>query len=295
MWFVRISRWNPAWVAVLVCAFICNESVAQDLQGQLLQADLDQLCQKVTEKGRVKKGAELFASARLTCIQCHNLPGPQLAPSLSIPTRKFANKKQNLKFVIDSILQPSKHIADGYQTGMFLTGEGEVLTGLLKGKPTETEKGGLSFRILTTGKETRVQNYVDLDIESWKSGKTPLTLAAKTGNHALVFYLIQRGAELNPSDNRTSPLTWAILGGHERVAKLLLENGADPNDHSNPLGKAMQNELDSIVQLLWPVSCTHHQDSIIVPTVHLNTSHICINVILLKVNVLAVKEKKQQQ
>lgn len=167
--FGRIAQRTVFGLFVVSFVFLfCNDLEAQDLHQKLMQASIDQLCEEVLAKGRVNKGAQLFSNSKLTCIQCHNLPGPQLAPSLSIPTRKFASKKENLKFVIDSILQPSKHIANGFKTGVFLNGDGEVITGLVKGKPSETESGGLSFDLLTTGKETKIQKFVDQDIESWK-------------------------------------------------------------------------------------------------------------------------------
>ncbi|MCC7495886.1 MAG: ankyrin repeat domain-containing protein [Fimbriimonadaceae bacterium] len=61
-------------------------------------------------------------------------------------------------------------------------------------------------------------------------GATPLMMAANSGRQDLVEYLLQHGARVDLRDaGGENALHWAIRGGNEPLALLLLERGADPN------------------------------------------------------------------
>ncbi len=67
------------------------------------------------------------------------------------------------------------------------------------------------------------------DVDGWKrseDGRAPLHLAAMNGHVEMTKLLLDAGAEVNPREgpNRT-PLQWAIIFGHNKVAELLRQHG----------------------------------------------------------------------
>ena len=67
-------------------------------------------------------------------------------------------------------------------------------------------------------------------VPSPSGGLTPLHFAARDGNLRLARMLVDAGADLQrPSGNGTRPLVAAIINNHIELALYLLEKGADPN------------------------------------------------------------------
>ena len=71
-------------------------------------------------------------------------------------------------------------------------------------------------------------------------GRTPLMIAAMTGNLLVTGQMLDRGAKINARSNTGSTaLMFAVTYGHPQIAALLLEKGADPNvsqdDKQTPL------------------------------------------------------------
>src|SRR3954468_3488779 len=69
----------------------------------------------------------------------------------------------------------------------------------------------------------------------------PLQDAAKVGNMALARQLIDQGADLNARAGFGTALHWAILNGHDDVAALFIERGADVNISTNTLGAPLHS------------------------------------------------------
>ncbi len=91
-------------------------------------ADLEKLRKLVQTKGSVQRGRELFLnSATLACIRCHRLEsvGGQVGPDL---TRVW--ETHSVEKLIESLVEPSKEIKEGYQTFVATTKKGQVYTGL---------------------------------------------------------------------------------------------------------------------------------------------------------------------
>ena len=60
---------------------------------------------------------------------------------------------------------------------------------------------------------------------------TPLILAAKNGNAAVIAPLLKSGADVNgPTSNGTTPLMFAAASGNVDAVRLLVEAGANVND-----------------------------------------------------------------
>ncbi len=81
-----------------------------------------------------------------------------------------------------------------------------------------------------------------------------LVEAAQQGNRSVAEEALKRGADANYKDEHgKSVLSWAVGNGHVEVARLLLENGADPNTKGMfgpPLVMAASNGFVEIVRAL---------------------------------------------
>lgn len=66
------------------------------------------------------------------------------------------------------------------------------------------------------------------------SGQTPLSWAIYNGHEAIARLLLEKGADLESKDKHSyPPLSRAIYNSHEAIAKLLLEKGADLESKGN--------------------------------------------------------------
>jgi len=70
----------------------------------------------------------------------------------------------------------------------------------------------------------------DVNIVDKKNNVTPLYLAAQNGHEAVVKLLLDNGAKVNGCDTSMNPLCVAVNNGHDEVAQLLLSvEGVDVN------------------------------------------------------------------
>ncbi|KAH8881558.1 hypothetical protein GQ53DRAFT_667454, partial [Thozetella sp. PMI_491] len=98
------------------------------------------------------------------------------------------------------------------------------------------------------------QNIIDKDIRD-NDGRTPLSWAASGGHEAVARLLLEKGATVDAKDNDgRTPLFWAARGVHEAVARLLLEKGATvdakDNDDWMPLLLAASGGHEAATRLL---------------------------------------------
>jgi putative heme-binding domain-containing protein len=120
---------------------LLRNSPFEDLRSRALQdfppparinpSKLPSLAVLVTRKGEPLRGKQLLAASaknEMQCLKCHTIlgAGGQIGPDLSAIGTKAS--RENL---LESILFPSKAIADQYLTWVIATKDGLVLTGLL--------------------------------------------------------------------------------------------------------------------------------------------------------------------
>ncbi len=75
-----------------------------------------------------------------------------------------------------------------------------------------------------------LEREADLRGESRLDSSSPLNLAAEVGQLDIANLLLERGAYIDHSDDQgMTPLISAFAKGDERMARLLLDNGAGPN------------------------------------------------------------------
>jgi putative membrane-bound dehydrogenase-like protein len=115
----------------------------------LAPADVVKVTADVSAKGDAKRGKELYLNSKaLGCVTCHKLEGVggSVGPDL---TRVWDT--HSVEKLMESIIQPSKEIKEGYQAYRLSTAGGQVYTGL-KVSETKTE---VVLRD-ATGKDVRV-------------------------------------------------------------------------------------------------------------------------------------------
>jgi putative heme-binding domain-containing protein len=107
---------------------------AQDLESQLLAAEPATLAAEARRFGDARRGAVAFYQADLACIRCHI---PDEAANLLGPDLTALGDDATDEHLIESILQPSKAIREGYQPVVIEVDE-EIVTGLLVSEDAET-------------------------------------------------------------------------------------------------------------------------------------------------------------
>ena len=117
------------------------------------------------------------------------------------------------------------------------------------------------FEASATGKINNVTRLLARDpqlVNAYaEDGFQPLGLASYFGHLDTAEYLIKAGAPINsPSRNalKAAPIQSAVAARHEKVVKMLLRLGADPNAREQggytPLHAATQNRAEDMIRIL---------------------------------------------
>jgi putative heme-binding domain-containing protein len=101
----------------------------------LAPAEMRQLVTEVLQKGDPARGEAVFRRKDLTCLKCHAIAGAggQVGPDLA-----SIGASAPVDYLVESILEPSKAIKEGYHTVVVATREGKVVTGI-KVRETKTD------------------------------------------------------------------------------------------------------------------------------------------------------------
>ncbi len=112
-------RFQSSKLAILLAAITLTPAWAIDLQQYALR-----------NAGDVENGKKLFADkVKTKCALCHRIgeEGGLVGPELSSIGGKF-----DRPHLIESLLEPSRQIVEGYRTSSLLTVDGQVIRGLVK-------------------------------------------------------------------------------------------------------------------------------------------------------------------
>ena len=124
-------------LACLILLVLCCSPLAAAEQATQVTPEMRQSFERyaLTQPGDVKRGKKLFLEEQRTrCAVCHQVGGQggKVGPDLSSIGGKF-----DRPHLIQSLLQPSQQIVEGYRTSNFLTTTGQVVTGILKEESDE--------------------------------------------------------------------------------------------------------------------------------------------------------------
>ena len=115
----------------LVCAVLtqhAQERPAGELEAELRDESSVALAHDARRLGDARRGAVVFYQPALTCAKCHvsDSGAPALGPDLTSLGKDVADE-----YLVESILDPSKTIKQGFETVTISTDDGRTVTGLL--------------------------------------------------------------------------------------------------------------------------------------------------------------------
>jgi quinoprotein glucose dehydrogenase len=92
---------------------------------------------EVLSGGNAQRGRSVFTDkAETECLRCHKartwnaeIPGGEVGPELS-----GIGARQNRTYLLESIVDPNKQIAQGFESVVLATADGKVITGVLRGE-----------------------------------------------------------------------------------------------------------------------------------------------------------------
>jgi putative heme-binding domain-containing protein len=93
---------------------------------QLSESEMMQLIADVQSRGDPNRGETVFRRADTACLRCHSIAGAggQLAPDL------VSAGSAPVDYLIESILQPTKAVKEGYHALIVETNDGDQITGI---------------------------------------------------------------------------------------------------------------------------------------------------------------------
>ena len=106
--------------------FFSSLAGAQTLTEKLIAEDPTELARQARKKGNIVRGAILFHQGNLNCVKCHRASAEKdrIGPNLSRIAPEVTDE-----FIIESILQPSKTIKEGFETFVVLA-DGKTVVGI---------------------------------------------------------------------------------------------------------------------------------------------------------------------
>ena len=158
-------------VSMLVWTTASSDSLAQDantrLDSKLKSESPAQLVDDATRFGNPVRGAIAFHKTTMACTLCHqaNDEGRQLGPDLT------AKREVTFEHLIQSLLEPSAKIHEGFESVAVQTEDGKLISGILVKETDQSLVVDMVERPdepLTIPKDT---------IDDWKPTKTSTTVS----------------------------------------------------------------------------------------------------------------------
>jgi putative heme-binding domain-containing protein len=198
---------------LLLCCAMSKDALGQQPSGSKTpekpansrKADPDALREAAMNNGGdPKRGQALFASPNTNCATCHKVHGQggDVGPDLSQIGGKF-----DRTHLIESILDPSAEITQGYHATIIETKSGRVFTGIVKSEsPTSVtllDGEGKQVTVALRDIESRTMSKVSLMPSGLADGMTPAEFTD------LIAYLttLRTGRAPTPGEGTTGPLT----------------------------------------------------------------------------------------
>ncbi|MEZ6094490.1 MAG: c-type cytochrome [Pirellulaceae bacterium] len=122
---LRVLIWcGVVWTLIAVW----QRAEAQTLTEQLISEDPRAIAQQARDRGDIVRGAILFHQGNINCAKCHRPSTSEKAigPNLGQMTIETTDAQ-----IIDSILQPSKDIKQGFEPLVIQTIDGRIISGLV--------------------------------------------------------------------------------------------------------------------------------------------------------------------
>ena len=188
---IRVALASGREMKPLIDALTISGSL-QPVSNDLPIAERGKLLADAQRVGNIERGERIFARKDLACLKCHMVRnvGGKLGPDLTTVGAYMTPES-----LLDSILNPSRAIKQGYETTLVVRNSGRVVSGSLQRK-TETA-------VIIRDQEGKIVSIPNDDIESIDTSPIslmPQGLAAKLRRDELVDlmrYLTSRGKKRN--------------------------------------------------------------------------------------------------
>jgi len=147
---------KPTLAALALLAF--GAVLGQDLESTLAARDASALAARARSSGDARRGAVVFYQAQLACTRCHLSDGAanRLGPDLAALGADASDEH-----LVESILEPSKVIREGYES-VILEADGELFSGLLVSEDDET------VVIRDTGRDFKELEFARAELDAFE-------------------------------------------------------------------------------------------------------------------------------
>jgi putative heme-binding domain-containing protein len=109
-------------------AALTEAGALQAMAQQLTPEQMAQLVDEVKGKGNPARGEEVYRRTALACAACHAIGS---AGGIIGPNMVSLGSSAPIDYIVESLLEPSKKIKEGYATTLVTLKNGEALTGFL--------------------------------------------------------------------------------------------------------------------------------------------------------------------
>ncbi|MGC1275837.1 MAG: PVC-type heme-binding CxxCH protein [Planctomycetaceae bacterium] len=192
------------------------------VEQELTPKQLAALVELVKKSGNPQRGEALYRRDDLQCIKCHAIGG---AGGIIGPDMTSIGGSAQVDYLIESMLQPSKKIKEGYHTTTVVRSDGTIASGVQLRKTDEAtvlrDNNGLEISIPADEIEEEVISPVSL---------MPVGLIAKLRRDELadlVAFLSRLGKDGEyrvPTSRHVR--TWQVLDATPQVSQAVRANGA---------------------------------------------------------------------
>ncbi|MCR9200343.1 MAG: plastocyanin/azurin family copper-binding protein [Planctomycetaceae bacterium] len=125
------------------------------LDGKLKAEPVSELASAAAVSGDPRRGATLFYNQKVSCANCHDpQQGSRIGPHLI-----ERHQQTNHEYLVEAVLNPSKHIRKGYETVVVMTFDGRMRSGV---KVSE-DGASVSLRDLASDGKLLTYRKEDLD------------------------------------------------------------------------------------------------------------------------------------
>ena len=137
---------------------------------------------EVLSGGDAQRGMTIFMSkAELECVRCHKVKGPTGEPAGGEvgPELSGIGGRQSRSYLLESILNPNKQIAEGFESVVLATIDGKIHTGVLRGEDAK------EVRLITSDGKLVVVPKEEIDDRKSGPSAMPDDLARKLSRSEL--------------------------------------------------------------------------------------------------------------
>ena len=168
---------------------VATKAASVSLTERLKAVTSSELQQKVVSYGDAARGALLYYNPELTCVRCHE---PDVETGFRLgPEIWKTNPESDIAHLIESLLDPSAKIAEGFQTQTILTTAGKQVTGLVLEEDTADNGFVLLGDPNLNGQTTKIANDVIDDRQTDSVSAMPNGLVGLLANEQSFFDLIK--------------------------------------------------------------------------------------------------------